>query len=104
MKRLILLAVVTVSSSYVLAEQQQGSPSAAFMRALDADGNGSVSKDEFTQPQLQQIVKQFDYMDKNHDSKIDVSEADTFAQEMHQRMQQMQNQGQGTGTPPAANQ
>lgn len=100
MKRLILLAIITVSTSYISADTQQGNPSAAFMRALDADGNGNVSKDEFTQPQLQQITKHFDYMDKNHDNQIDVSEADIFAKEMHQRMQQMQ----GGNTPPAANQ
>lgn len=96
MKRWILLTIVSINFSLAFADDPpQGSPGAAFMKALDANGDGNVSKDEFTQPQLQQIVKQFDYMDKNHDNQINVGEADAFAQEMHQHMQQMQNQGSG---------
>lgn len=94
MKRWILLTIVSINFSLAFAEDPpQGSPGAAFIKALDANADGNVSKDEFTQPQLQQIVKQFDYMDKNHDNQINVGEAESFAQEMHQHMQQMQSQG-----------
>jgi Ca2+-binding EF-hand superfamily protein len=95
MQRFIIFTVITMISLATIAESppsSEGSPGSAFIKTLDADGNGSVSKDEFTQPQMQQIIKQFDYMDKNHDSQIDMPEADAFAQEMHKHMQQMQGQ------------
>jgi len=80
----------------VLAEPSKGNPGEAFLHTLDADGNGSVSRDEFVKPQIQQIERQFAYMDKNHDGKVDAEEADIFAKEMQKRIQQIQKQQNGS--------
>jgi len=98
MKYLIATAMLVLAAPMVLAQPSQSSPGAAFLRTLDADGNGSVSREEFVKPQIQQIERQFAYMDKNHDGKVDAEEAESFAKEMQQRIQQIQ-QKHGESSP-----
>lgn len=96
MKHLISTVAFVLAAPMVFAQPPQGNPGEAFLRTLDANGDGTVSREEFVQPQMQQIERQFDYMDKNHDSKVDIDEADAFAQEMQRRIQQIQQQHGGS--------
>ncbi len=93
MKYLISVAALALSVS-AYAQSQQMSPGQAFLQTFDADRNGQVSRDEFVKPQVQNIEKQFDYMDKNRDGAVDPGEADAFASEMQKKMQQMRSQGE----------
>jgi len=74
----------------------EGNPSQVFLQQFDANKDGKVSFDEFQKPQLEQlqqgIQQQFKYMDKNKDGHIDAGEADAFAKEMQERMEQAQKQ------------
>jgi Ca2+-binding EF-hand superfamily protein len=89
MKYLIPAALLLAAP--VLAQPPQSTdPGQAFLQTFDADRNGSVSKEEYIAPHVQQFEKQFDYMDKNKDGAVDKAEADAFAEEMQQRIQQMQ--------------
>ena len=88
----LIPAVAMALAAPVIAQQPPESPSVAFLQTFDANKDGSVAKDEFVKPQVQNIEKQFDYMDKNRDGKIDAQEADAYANEMRQRMQQMEQQ------------
>ncbi len=91
----LIPAVACFIAAPLYAQPPQGNPSQMFLQTFDANNDSRVSKDEFVKPQVQQIEKQFDYMDKNHDGVIDQSEADAFAKEMQQKMQQMRQQHQG---------
>lgn len=94
MRYLFLAVIMILGPTLGFAQDQQASPGQAFLRALDADGNGTVSHDEFIKPQLQQIEKQFEYMDKDKNGQVDVAEADIFATEMQKHLQQMRHQQQ----------
>ena len=76
------LAVTLIVAAPAFAQQQQPDQAAMFLKTFDANGDGRVSKDEYLKPQIQQIEKQFDYMDKNKDGVVDQAEAQAFAQEM----------------------
>jgi Ca2+-binding EF-hand superfamily protein len=91
----LIPAVAMVLAAPLYAEQQMGNPSQVFLQTFDADKDGRVSMDEYVKPQVQNIQKQFDYMDKNKDGHVDADEADAYAKEMQERMQQMQQQQGG---------
>lgn len=84
------LALTLIASTPGFAQQQRPGQADMFLQTFDANGDGRVSKDEYMKPQIQQIEKQFDYMDKNKDGFVDNEEAKAFAEEMQQRMEQMQ--------------
>ena len=84
----LIPALALLLSAPLLAQSPQQDPAAMFLKTFDANGDGKVSKNEFVQPQVQQIEKQFDYMDKDNDGSVSGSEASAFASEMQQRMQQ----------------
>lgn len=86
------LALTLLVAAPVFAEQQKPNQTEMFLKTFDANGDGRVSKDEYMKPQVQQIEKQFNYMDKNKDGVVDEAEAQAFAKEMQQRMEQMQRQ------------
>lgn len=88
--KLLPLAAIALLASPALAQQTQGNPSQMFLQTFDANKDGRVSRDEFVKPQVQQIEKQFQYMDKNGDGSVDAKEADAFAKEMQKRMQRME--------------
>jgi Ca2+-binding EF-hand superfamily protein len=92
MKSLIPAALLVLAAPMGFAQTSQANPGEAFLHALDANGDGNVSRDEFVKPQMQNIERQFDYMDKNHDGKVDAGEADIFAKEMQKRIRQIQQQ------------
>lgn len=85
---LALFAALPVSAQ----APAQPDPSKLFLQTFDADKDGKVSKDEYVKPQVQQIEKQFDYLDKNKDGYVDAEEAETFAAEMRKRAEQMKKQ------------
>ena len=87
---LVLAAPVFAQQMPSQAGQKMPSQEQMFFKTFDANGDGRVSKDEYMKPQVQQIEKQFNYMDKNQDGVVDAAEAKAFAQEMQQRMEQMQ--------------
>ena len=86
----LIPALALLLSAPLLAQSPQQDPAAMFLKTFDANGDGKVSKNEFVQPQVQQIEKQFDYMDKNKDGAVDAAEAKAFGEEMQKRMEQMQ--------------
>ncbi len=86
------LALTLIVAVPVFAQQQMPDQGEIFLKTFDANGDGRVSKDEYVKPQIQQIEKQFDYLDKNKDGIVDADEAKAFAKEMQQRMEQMQRQ------------
>ncbi|KOR32758.1 hypothetical protein TI05_05290 [Achromatium sp. WMS3] len=92
----IVLAIILMLPTYTLAAGMPSNPGQQFLKALDADGNGSVSQKEFIKPQLQrikaQLQKRFQYMDKNRDNRVTAAEADAFAKEMQQHFQKMRHQ------------
>ncbi len=88
MRTLIISALAVLLAAPALAQNQD--PAQVFLKTFDANNDGKVSRDEYVQPQMQNIKKQFDYMDKNKDGQVDSGEASAFAQEMQQRMQKMQ--------------
>jgi hypothetical protein len=90
--KFLIPAVALLLAAPVIAMPPQGDPSKMFLKTFDANNDGRVSKDEFVKPQIQQIEKQFDYMDKNKDGVVDKQEAEAFAQEMQKKMQQMRKQ------------
>ncbi len=90
MRYLIPAIALIISTPVFAAQGPAANPSQVFLKTFDADNNGKVSKDEYVKPQVQQIEKQFDYMDKNKDGNVDAGEAEAFAEEMQQRMQKMQ--------------
>jgi Ca2+-binding EF-hand superfamily protein len=92
---LALLVAVPVSAQ----SPEQPNPGQLFLQTFDADKDGRVSKDEYVKPQVQQIEKQFDYLDKNKDGQVDAGEAEAFAAEMRQRAEQMQKQYGGQKHP-----
>jgi len=97
---LAIAAPLAVQAEYA----QGGSPSQMFLQQFDANKDGKVTFDEFRKPQLEQfqqgIQQQFQYMDKNNDGKVDGAEADAFAEEMQERMEQAQKQEGGYGQAP----
>ena len=82
-----------------LAAQTPAQPSMSemFMKQMDENKDGKVSKEEFLKPN----EAQFKHMDKNGDGGIDKAEVDAFAEEMRQRMMQMQQQQGGQPPQPA---
>ncbi len=84
----------------------QGDPAKEFFLQFDANKDGSVSKDEFTKPQLEavgkQLEQQFKFMDKDGNGKVDSAEMAAFMQEMQKMQEQMQSkmQGQPSGAAP----
>ena len=86
----LISALALVMVGPLFAQSQQMEPSQVFLKTFDANNDGKVSRDEYVQPQVQQIGSQFDYMDKNGDGSVDAGEAAAFAEEMRQRMQQRQ--------------
>lgn len=70
------------------AQAPQGSPIKMFIIQLDINKDGKVSLEEFMMPQQEQ----FKFMDKDGDGYITEAEFEAFAQEMRQKMQQLQQQ------------
>ncbi len=68
-----------------------GAMGEAMISQADANKDGKVSMAEFMKPG----EAQFKAMDANGDGYIDRSEAKKFAQDMHNRMQQMRQQHGG---------
>jgi hypothetical protein len=96
MKQLIP-ALAMLAASAALAESQPA-PSAMFLQRFDANGDRVVSREEFTQPHLQSVNRQFDAMDTNRDGQVDAGEADAFAENMRQHMQQQMQQMNSRGS------
>lgn len=90
--RYLIPAIALLMAAPVFAQGTPADPSQVFLKTFDADQDGKVSRDEYVKPQVQQIEKQFDYMDKNKDGSVDAGEAAAFAEEMRERMQRMQKQ------------
>ena len=88
------LALTLIVAAPVFAQKEMPDQGQVFLKTFDANGDGRVSKEEYMKPQVQQIEKQFDYLDKNKDGIVDTAEADAFAKEMQKRMEQMQRQMQ----------
>jgi Ca2+-binding EF-hand superfamily protein len=88
MKYLMPALALLLAGPVLAQSQQQMDPSQVFLKTFDANNDGKVSRDEYVKPQVQQIDKQFSYMDKNGDGSVDGGEAAAFAEEMRQRMQQ----------------
>jgi Ca2+-binding EF-hand superfamily protein len=93
MKYLISVLAIALAAPVLAQSQQQMDPSQVFLKTFDANNDGKVSRDEYVKPQVQQIEKQFGYMDKNGDGSVDGGEAAAFAEEMRNRMQQQQQGG-----------
>ncbi len=83
----LIPALALFAAAPVFAENQ-ADPGQMFLQTFDANHDGKVSQDEYVKPHVQQFEKQFAYMDKNKDGGVDANEADAFAKEMQQRMQQ----------------
>ena len=68
----VIISVVTLVFATSIVAQTKSPPSGSdnFIQDFDKDGDGKVSKDEFTGPD-----KVFDLHDKNQDGYIDESEA-----------------------------
>jgi Ca2+-binding EF-hand superfamily protein len=96
MRYLIPAIALVLVAPLAAADPQSKNPGEAFLHTFDANHDGKVSRDEFIKPQVMQVQKFFDYLDKDHDGAIDSSEADTYAQEMQQRMQQLRQQHSGS--------
>ncbi len=90
--RYLISAIALIMAAPVFAEGKPANPSQVFLKTFDADNNDQVSRDEYVKPQVQQIEKQFDYMDRNKDGNVDAGEAEAFAEEMRLKMQKMQKQ------------
>jgi len=88
MKHMVATLALSMSLAAPAFAQQPENQSERFLKTFDANQDGQVSKDEYIKPHIQQLQGQFDYMDKNKDGGIDKAEADAFAQELQQRMQQ----------------
>lgn len=92
MKFMIPALALFVAAPLFAASEPQPEPGQLFLQSFDANKDDMVSKDEYVKPQVQQIEKQFEYLDKNKDGKVDAGEADAFASEMRKRAEQMQKQ------------
>ncbi len=92
MKYMIPALALALAAPLFAESEQQTNPGQLFLQSFDGNKDGVVSKDEYVKPQVQQIEKQFDYLDKNKDGKVDAGEADAFAAEMRQRAEQMEKQ------------
>ena len=90
MKYLISALALVLAGPVFAQDKPQMDPSEVFLKTFDANNDGNVSREEYVKPQVQQIEKQFGYMDKNGDGQVDAGEAAAFAEEMRKRMQQHQ--------------
>ncbi len=92
----LLLAALLPLPALAASEAQTPDVADGFMKQFDTNKDGKVSADEFKKPQLDamehQIDKQFQYMDKDHNGGVDKAEVETFANELHQRMKQIQEE------------
>ncbi|MEJ2577379.1 MAG: hypothetical protein P8106_12120 [Gammaproteobacteria bacterium] len=96
MKLLTTAALLAIAAPLCAQTGGQGQdPAQGFMMQFDQDKNGAVTLDEFKGPQVEALEQQFSYMDKSGDGVIDQGEIEAFAEEMRQRMQQMQQQDGG---------
>lgn len=77
------------------AEQEAAAkgPGGRGLRRADANGDGTVSRDEYLAAQ----ASRFDMMDADHDGKLTKAERDAARQRMMQRMQGGGNWGGGSG-------
>ena len=91
-----LLAAAVSASAQSEKAPKMPDPGESFMLQFDRDKNGLVTLDEFKAPQVKAIEQQFKHMDKNADGNVERAEVDAFAQDMRQRMEQMQEQQGGT--------
>ena len=91
MKYLISALALVLAGPVFAQDKPQMDPSQVFLKTFDANNDGKVSRDEFVKPQVQQIEKQFSYMDKNGDGQVDSGEMAAYAAEMRKRMQQHQD-------------
>jgi Ca2+-binding EF-hand superfamily protein len=88
MKKIIILALIIWLPAIALAEAPAGntrSMADAFMKQLDKDGDGKVSRSEFLAPHEQQ----FQNMDSNHDGVVDRAEIGVVEKAWHERLQKM---------------
>ncbi len=96
MKLLTTAALLAIAAPLYAQPGGQGQdPAQGFMMQFDQDKNGVVTLEEFKGPQVEALEQQFSYMDKSGDGVIDQAEIEAFAEDMRQRMQQMQQQGGG---------
>jgi len=63
-------AVLLFSSCAVLAQSRDG----ALLQNADADHDGKVTQQEFTNARVEQAAKLFDQLDANHDGVLDAQE------------------------------
>jgi Ca2+-binding EF-hand superfamily protein len=96
MKRMIPLALLALTTGVVAeapqeSAQQPTSPTDAFMKTLDKDGDDAVSKDEAMAPQRESFAK----TDTNGDGVIgqDEAQASFEANVPEEMMQQMKDKG-----------
>ncbi|MCB1874898.1 MAG: EF-hand domain-containing protein [Chromatiales bacterium] len=83
------VCALLLAAAPLTAFAQQPSMAQMFMKQMDGNGDGKVTLEEFQKP----TEGQFRKMDTNGDGVIDSSEAEVFATEMQQRLQQMRQQG-----------
>lgn len=88
MKKAFIVLALCIAPAFAQQPPQMPNLEEMFFKQFDADGNGSVSKEEFMKP----TEAQFDHMDKNSDGNLDAAEVQAFNAEMKQRMQQLQQQ------------
>ncbi|QFY88755.2 EF-hand domain-containing protein [Magnetovirga frankeli] len=84
MKTIITATALLLASTAALAQPNMTD----MLMKLDADGNGSVSLEEFLKP----YEMQFKHLDQNGDGGISQAEAEQFVKQMQQHMQQMRQQ------------
>lgn len=68
--RYTISVLLLLSSSVALAQSRDG----ALLDGADADHDGKVTKQEFTNARAEQTAQLFDQLDTNHDDVLDAQE------------------------------
>jgi Ca2+-binding EF-hand superfamily protein len=81
-------AILLFASCAVLAQARDG----ALLANADADHDGKVTKQEFTDARAEQTAKLFDQFDTNHDDVLDAQEMEAARSAAKQRLRERRRQ------------
>lgn len=84
------VAAIALLSAPALAESPDGHHKGKMFEAMDANGDGMVSKDEFVASHM----KRFEKMDANTDGNVSKEEIEAYRAAKREKMQEMKQKGQ----------